>query len=79
LLLGGVHPNYKNIGLGVISSHYCFNQLKDDGFKRVITHISAANMPIINLELGHFGFKVEDVCVVLRAFTHNSDNDKAVR
>ena len=72
LLLGGVHPNHKNVGLGVISSHFCFNQLKENGYKQAITHVSAANIPILNLEVGHFGFKVEETYVVLRAIFHPS-------
>ncbi len=67
LLIGGVHPSFKEIGLGIISSHFCFNQLRDAGFRRAITHISAANLPIINLEVGYFNFRVTNTFVVLRA------------
>ena len=67
LLIGGVHSNYKDVGLGVISSHYCFSHLKAAGYSRAVTHISAANLPIVNLEIGHFNFRVADTSVVLRA------------
>lgn len=67
LLIGGVHPKFKDIGLGIISSHFCFNQLRDAGFRRAITHISAANTPILNLEVGHFDFRIGNTYVVMRA------------
>lgn len=66
LLLGGVHHDFKKLGLGVVSSHFCFNHLRDAGFRRAITHISAANIPIVNLEVGYLGFKVVKSCVVMR-------------
>lgn len=66
LLIGGVHPKYKDIGLGIISSHFCFNQLREAGYRRAVTHISAANTPIVNLELGHLGFRVSQTYVVMR-------------
>jgi len=67
LLIGGVHPSFKDIGLGIISSHFCFNQLHSAGFRRASTSISAANTPILNLEVGHFDFRVVNTFVVLRA------------
>lgn len=66
LLIGGVHPDFKNLGLGVVSSHFCFNQLRMSGFKRAGTHISSANIPILNLEIGHFNFQVNQTFVILR-------------
>jgi len=73
LLIGGVHPDHKNSGLGVISSHFCFNQLHADGVRKAFTHVSAANLPILNLEVGHFGFRVTDAHVVLRHTLCNAD------
>jgi hypothetical protein len=67
LLIGGVHPEFKDIGLGIISSHFCFNQLRLSGYRRAITHISAANTPIMNLELGHLGFRLSQTYIVMRA------------
>ena len=67
LLIGGVHPDFKDIGLGIISSHFCFNQLREAGYRRAVTHISAANTPIVNLELGLLGFRVRQTYVVMRA------------
>jgi hypothetical protein len=66
LLIGGVHPDHKSVGLGVVSSYFCFNQLRSMGYKRATTHISAANIPIINLEVNHLNFRVTDTFVVLR-------------
>lgn len=69
LLIGGVHEEYKGLGLGVISSHFCFNQLRESGYRRAVTHISAANIPIVNLEIGSLNFRVSDSFVVLRCVT----------
>ncbi len=72
LLVGGVHPAYKDVGLGVVSSHFCFNALRAAGFTNAVTHISASNLPILNLEVGSLGFRVTDAFVVLRNFTDGS-------
>lgn len=66
LLIGGVHPAFKDVGLGVVSSHFCFNALGAAGFRRAVTHISASNLPILNLEVGSLGFRVTDAFLVLR-------------
>lgn len=66
LLLGGVHPEYKNLGIGVIASYFCFNQMRKDGIKRAVTHISAINNPVFNLEIGNLGFRVNKTFAVLR-------------
>jgi hypothetical protein len=66
LLLGGVHPEFKRLGLGVIASYFCFNQMRRDGFRRAVTHISAINHPVFNLEIGSLGFRVNATFAVLR-------------
>jgi hypothetical protein len=66
LLLGGINPNMLGLGLGVISSHFCFNQLLNDGIKRVYTHISMINKPVFDLEVTHFGFRYQSTFAVLR-------------
>jgi hypothetical protein len=66
LLLGGVHPEFKGLGLGVIASYFCFNQMRRDGFRRAVTHISAINYPVFNLEIGNLGFRVNAAFAVLR-------------
>jgi hypothetical protein len=66
LLLGGVHPAFKSLGLGVIASYFCFNQMRRDGFRRGVTHISAINSPVFNLEIGNLGFRVNATFAVLR-------------
>lgn len=68
LLNGGVHHNYKGVGLGVISSHFCFAQLRAAGATHAVSHISAGNVPIMNLELGYCNFKVVQSFAVLRRF-----------
>ncbi|MCU1361828.1 MAG: hypothetical protein JWN99_3117 [Ilumatobacteraceae bacterium] len=68
LLNGGVHHDHKEAGLGVVSSHFCFAQLRAAGATHAVSHISAANVPIINLELGYCNFKVVQSFAVLRRF-----------
>lgn len=65
-LLGGVHPEKKNLGLGVINTYFELNELIQKGVKKITTHISASNYPIFNLEIGHLGFKVVTTFAVLR-------------
>jgi hypothetical protein len=66
LLLGGVHHEMQGLGLGVIASHFCFNQMRRDGVKRAVTHISAINKPVFDLEVSAFGFRYQGVFAVLR-------------
>jgi hypothetical protein len=66
LLLGGVHPDYKNLGLGLVNEYFEFNELIRKGIRLVTTHISAANYPVFNLEVGEIGFRVLDTSAVLR-------------
>jgi hypothetical protein len=58
LLLGAVRPDLKGLGIGPISWQFCENQLSASGVKRAVTHFSAANHEIINLEVGSIGFRV---------------------
>jgi hypothetical protein len=66
LLLGGVTKELQSLGLGVISSYFCLNQLKRDGYRRAITHISLVNKPIFDVEVTHLGFRYEQSFAVLR-------------
>jgi hypothetical protein len=65
-LLGGVHPELKNAGLGLISEYFEFNTLIGKGIRRGITHISASNHSIFNLEIGRVGFRVLGTFAVMR-------------
>jgi hypothetical protein len=65
-LLGGVHPDFKNLGLGLINEYFEFNELIRKGINRGVTHISASNYPVFNLEIGHLGFHVMTTFAVLR-------------
>jgi hypothetical protein len=65
-LLGGVHPDYKNLGLGLINEYFEFNELIGKGIRHGVTHISAANYPVFNLEIGNLGFRVLTTFAVLR-------------
>lgn len=66
LLLGGVHPEYKSLGVGLINEYFEFNELIGKGIKRATTHISAANYPVFNLEIGGLGFRVLETFAILR-------------
>ena len=65
-LLGGVHPDYKNLGVGLINEYCEFNMLMQKGIRFGITHISASNYPIFNLEIGNLGFRVVTTFAVMR-------------
>lgn len=65
-LLGGVHPEYKALGLGIINSYCELNYLLERGVKRGVTHISASNLAVFNLEIGQLGFRVLETFAVLR-------------
>jgi ribosomal protein S18 acetylase RimI-like enzyme len=66
LLLGGVHPDFKNLGLGPVNGFFEFNELMRMGVRRCTTHISAGNYPIFNLEIARLGFRVVCTFAVLR-------------
>jgi hypothetical protein len=72
-LLGGVHADYKNLGLGMISEYFEFNELIRKGIRKGITHISAANYPVFNLEIAQLGFRVLTTFAVMRK-TYSRDS-----
>jgi hypothetical protein len=65
-LLGGVHPDFKNLGLGPLNGYYEMNTLRSKGIRKGYTNISAINYPVFNLEIGRLGFRVLAVFAVLR-------------
>jgi hypothetical protein len=65
-LLGGVHPDFKNAGLGPLNEFFEFNELMRKGIRRGVTHISAGNYPVFNLEIGRLGFRVLCTFAILR-------------
>ncbi len=66
LLIGGVKNEYKASGLGVINDRLGLNELRRRGVKWFHTHVSAANYPILNLEVRGMGFRLVRGFVVLR-------------
>ena len=66
LLLGGVHPDFRRLGLGVVNDYAELNRLRDLGVRRAYTHISAGNYPVFNMEIGNLGFRVLTTFAVLR-------------
>jgi len=65
-LLIGVHPDLKNHGLGVVNEYFAFNELAAMGFRKAVTHVSAANYAMLNLNFNGLGFKVTSTFAVLR-------------
>lgn len=65
-LIGGVRSDLKTLGLGPVSEYFEFNELIRKGVRRGITHISASNYPIFNMEIGQFGFRVLTTFAVMR-------------
>jgi hypothetical protein len=72
-LLGGVHADYKNLGLGLINEYFEFNELIRKGIKKGVTHISAANYPVFNLEIAQLGFRILTTFAVMRK-TYSRDS-----
>ena len=72
-LLGGVHSDYKKLGLGLINEYFEFNELIRKGIRKGTTHISAANYPVFNLEIAQLGFRVLTVFAVMRK-TYSRDS-----
>ena len=66
LLIGGVPPAYQGTGLGAINDMLGYEALKQRGIGEIVTHVSAANIPILNLEIVKFGYKVDAGFIVLR-------------
>ncbi|MDF9810729.1 hypothetical protein M2116_001708 [Aurantimicrobium minutum] len=66
LLLGGVSPDLLGLGIGPISWSLCATELRTRGFVSAITHISASNYPVFNMEFGFFGFKLQKTEAVFR-------------
>lgn len=66
LLLGGVHPDYGRLGLGVVNTYAELGELRRLGMSSGYTHISAANYQVFNLEIGRLGFRVVTTFAVMR-------------
>jgi len=66
LLLGGVSREYRRLGLGVVNTYAELNELRRLGITRAVTHFSAANYQIFNLEIGRLGYRVLKTFAVLR-------------
>lgn len=66
LLIGGVANQYKGTGMGVAHDYVGWNAYYDEGIRRMRTAVSAINIPIMNLEIGHLNFRVTGSSVVVR-------------
>ena len=66
LLNAGVKVEYKGVGLGTILNYYVFNDLLERGLRHITTHQSGVNYAILNVELGHFNFRVVQTFAVMR-------------
>lgn len=66
LLISGVKPEYKSLGLGALLDQFAWNELKRKGIKFFYGHTSNSNYPIINLVMRGMGFRLIQSFVVLR-------------
>lgn len=66
LFNAGVAASAQGTGLGVTLNRFAFSDLYERGVRRITTHQSAANHPILNAELAHMGFAVTGSWAVLR-------------
>jgi ribosomal protein S18 acetylase RimI-like enzyme len=66
LLISGVKPEYKSVGLGALLDQFAWNELKRKGIKFFYGHTSNSNYPIINLVMRGMGFRLIQSFVVLR-------------
>ncbi len=66
MLLGGVHADFKGAGMAPINAYHEFNELMKHGVKRFITHVSARNYAVMNLEIGGFQYRIKQTFIVLR-------------
>ena len=66
MLLGGVHPDYKDAGLASISACFQYNSLKEEGVRRITTHVSARNIPTLNIEVSGLQYRIAAVFTIFR-------------
>jgi hypothetical protein len=66
LLLGGVHNDYRRLGVGVMNTLAELAELRRLGKTGITTHISAINLQVFTLEIGRLGFKVVSTFAVMR-------------
>lgn len=64
----GVKNSYKNMGIGVIFEYFRLNQLRKDGIKKVITHISLRNYQSLNIAMNLMRFKIKNNFIVLNKY-----------
>ena len=64
--LGGIATKYQGTGACFACEYHLFNYSIQHGIKKIITHISGSNYPIINFEFKTMDFKPEQAFIVLR-------------
>lgn len=70
LLLGSIHPDFLNLGVGKASWYFANKQLYLDGVKFADTAISSSNTGVFNLEIGELDFRVREVSIVMKKILH---------
>lgn len=66
MLLGGISKTAKGQGLGHIYVKSYHSQMYASGIKHFQSHISACNLPILNLNIRNYHGKVIDAFIVMR-------------
>ena len=66
LLLGGILPEFHNLGAIYALDYFMYNNFFDSGHKNIITHVSASNTKIMNYSIKILDFKFKKSFLVLR-------------
>lgn len=71
ILLGGVRKDLKDTGIGAIHDFFALNELFGLGIKKVYTHISMRNKPVLNLQVNKLGYSIVDSYLIFRKIYGN--------
>ncbi len=66
ILLGGVRHDLKLAGIGAIHDYFVLNELFAMGIKKVFTHISMRNKPVLHLQVNKLGYSIVDSYLIFR-------------
>ncbi len=66
MLLGGVRSEYRGTPVPLLAAYNEYNALLASGVRRIVTHVSARNHGVLNIELAALKYKVVETFAVLR-------------
>ena len=76
ILLGGVKNDLKSAGIGAIHDYFALNELFALGIKKVFTHISMRNKPVLHLQVNKLGYSIADSYLIFRKVYGNKTHNK---